>query len=286
MSNNHRNVVYYSNGFRCALIGLSALMIAGCSLHTEPGNTQVVAKVDGQEVTVYEVNQYVHQQSTYSGTPEQISRHAIDAVIDQHLLVAEAKLAEVDRKPEVMQTLLLNYKDTLIKAYLAQLAIQLPNPTAAEISAYYQAHSQLFSNRKLYVINQLHIQAEEEKQQQLINQLQASNSVGDFITGLGTQSILYDEWQTIVAPEAMSQYEQNAMITLPIDGVLILNQTEHAFDIAILVNRLPKPIALDMAKLTISELLIRESQAKKVAELIQGLRRHAKIEYLDQKHSP
>ena len=286
MQNNQRYVIFFSHSFKGALIGLSVLLIAACSFQAEPGKTQVVAKVDGQEVTVYEVNQYVNQQTSYSGTPEQASRHAIDAVIDQHLLVAAAKSAKVDRNPEVMQTLLLNYKDTLIKAYLAHLALQLPNPTAAEISAYYQAHSPLFGSRELYVIHQLHIQANEARQQQLISQLKTSNSVADFITGLGRQSILYDDWHTIMAPEAMSQYEQNAMVIMPIDGALIMNQTEHTLDIAILVNRLPQPIALDKAKLTISELLLRAAQTKKIAELIQELRQHAKIEYLDQQRSP
>ncbi|MHB1677784.1 MAG: EpsD family peptidyl-prolyl cis-trans isomerase [Sulfuriferula sp.] len=268
--------------FTChAILCSTVLLLAGCGHKADQGKTQVMAKVDGKEITVPEVNQYLSQQIYYNGSRKQIRRKAIDAVINQHLLIDAAKKDKLDRSPDVMQALLLSQKQTLIKAYLAQKFAVVSAPTAAEISAFYQANPVLFGNRVLYVINQVHILADAPLQHQLLNQLEASKTTADFMNELNQNAIPYDRREIIKAPESMSEYELEAMSKMPLDGTLVLNQTEKGLDLLILVSTIPEPIALNRAQLQITELLITQEKAKAIDNLLQRLRQQAKIQYLD-----
>ena len=266
---------------RHAILCSTVLLLAGCSPKTDHGQTQVLAKVNGKEITVPEVNQHLSQQIYFSGSRKQIRREAIDAVINQHLLMDAAKKDKVNRNPDVMQALLLSQKQTLIKAYLAQKVAALSTPAAAEISAFYQANPLLFANRVLYVINRVHILASVSLQHQLLKQLETSKSTADFLAELNRNAIQYDQWEIIKAPESMSAHELEAMSKMPIDCTLVLNQTEKGLELLVLVSTIPEPIALNRAKLKITDLLIAQEKAKAIDDLLLHLRQQAKIQYLD-----
>ncbi len=267
--------------FFSAALFLGAVLVSGCSSHSVQGRSQVVAKVNGDEVTVYEVNQYVQLQPLLAGTPEQIRRKAIDAVIDQHLLLSAARQAGIDRTPEVMQALLLDRKDTLIKAYLAQQSVDMPVHSPDQIKAYYLAHPALFGQRVLYRVGELHIQADSALQHKLITQLRDSKTITDFIAELDQAAIPYDEWQTVKAPESMSEYEFSMIPKMPIGSALIVEQTATQLDLLTLQGVIPEPIALERAKLRIADLLAEQEAKLKANNLVKTLRASAKIEYLN-----
>ncbi len=267
---------------RLALICLLPFLLAACNPKEEPGKYQVMAKVNGKEITVPEVNQYIDQMKSYRGSKTQIRRNAVNAVIDQHLLIAAAKNEGLDKNPVVMQMLLLSQKQALIKAYLDEQFKTLPPPSSAEISGYYQNHPLLFADRTLYVVNYYDIEADIEQQQKLLSQLEASNNSTEFFNALSHANITYDQRQTVKIPEDMSDIELKALAKMPIDGALVVSQTRKDMELLLLISKIPAPIPLNRAQLKITALLNAEEQARAKEAIIQKLRAHAKIQYLDQ----
>jgi peptidyl-prolyl cis-trans isomerase C len=259
---------------------VSAVLLAGCEHKPIDANkTQVVARVNGKEITIHEVNQYIQQLTELEGTPEQIKRRATDAVIDQNLLLQAAKKAKIDRDPDVLQALLGSDKNVLVQAYLARQFTQLPPPTEADIEAYYRAHPLLFGERKLYQLDQLEIQASEEEQGALITALRKSATVGDFIKWLKTQHMPFDEVSTVKAPEDMSAHEQAIFLKIKIGEAAVMKRTQETINITVLSSVQPQPVALDNVRLKVGQMLTEAARQQKIATLVQGYRHQAKIEY-------
>lgn len=266
------------------MILLSTALLAGCGHHAVEGTkSQVAAKIDGKEVTIHEVNQYLSRMEHIQGTPEQIRRRAMDAVIDQHLLLEAAKRARVDRDPKVLQSLLASNKDILINAYLARKITPPSSPSAAAVLGYYQAHPALFAERKLYQLDQLDIQANPEQQKKLLAALRDSATVEDFIKWLKTQRIPFDDIPTVKAPEDMSAQERDALLTAKVGEATVMNQNADGIGITVLTAAQPQPLSLDSVRIRISRILTAEARQKEIAALTEAYRRKARIEYMSGK---
>lgn len=263
---------------------LSVMLLTGCGHHgAGDGKTQVAAKINGKEITIHEVNQYLSSMRHVQGTPEQIRRRAIDAVIDQNLLLEAAKRAGVDRDPDVLQTLLASNKNILINAYLARKITPPSPPSAAAILAYYQAHPAFFAQRRLYQLDQLNIQANQEQQKNLLAALRDSPTIDGFIKWLKLQHIPFDAIPTVKAPEDMDAQERDAFLTIKVGEATIMNQNPDSIGITVLTAVQSQPLGLDEVRMKISRILIAEARQKEIAALIAAYRRKAKIEYMSVK---
>ena len=267
---------------RLALLCLLSTLLAGCSPKDQPGKYQVMAKVNGREVTVPEVNQYLDQMKSYQGSKQQIRRNAVNAVIDQHLLIDAAKKAGLDKTPVVMQQLLLSQKQALIKAYLDERTKSLPIPNSAQIGAYYQSHPLLFADRTLYVVEHYDIEADLAQQQKLLAQLQSSTNSAQFFDELSRSNIQYDQWRTVKIPEDTNNTELNILAKMSLDGALVVDQTRKGMELLVLESKISAPISLNHAQFKITRLLMEEEKTRATEALLQNLRSHAQIQYLDQ----
>ncbi len=270
---------------RSMLLGLMCvpIFLSGCSSShsVDKSKTQVVAKVNGEEVTVHEVNQYMTHLTQLDGTPEQMRKNAIDAVIDQHLLQTAAKQAKLDRDVNVVQAELDSKKNILIDAYKSRQFHAAVTPTQQQISAYYQAHPILFGERKLYQLQLLRVQVSAENQTALLAQLKQSENIDAFVSWLDTQHITYDINNAVKAPEDMSANEQGMLTKIKVGEAAILDQDQDRISIALLVATQPQAISLDHAQLRIRDLLIAQSTAQQVALWLKQARLNAKIVYTD-----
>lgn len=283
MKNQQQNRLPLSS--RSMLLGLMCvpIFLSGCSSShsVDKSKTQVVAKVNGEEITVHEVNQYMTHLTQLDGTAAQMRKNAIDAVIDQHLLQTAAKQAKLDRDVNVVQAELDSKKNILIDAYKSRQFHAAAMPTQQQISAYYQAHPVLFGKRKLYQLQLLRIQVSAENQMALLSQLKQSENIDAFVSWLNAQRITYDTSNTIKAPEDMSANEQGMLTKIKVGEAAILDQDQDSISIALLIATQPQAISLDHAQLRIRDLLTAESTTQLVAQWLKQARLAAKIVYTD-----
>jgi EpsD family peptidyl-prolyl cis-trans isomerase len=267
------------------LLGLMCIPIffSGCSSSNgvDKNKTQVVAKVNGEEVTVHEVNQYMAHLTQFDGTPEQMRKRAIDAVIDQHLLQTAARQAKLDRDVDVLQTELESNKKILIDAYKSRYFNATTAPTEQQISVYYQAHPLMFAERKLYHLQQLRIQSSAENQPALLEQLKQSDNIEAFVHWLDAQRIGYDISDTVKAPEDMGANEQGMITKIKVGEAAILNQDQNGLSLVVLTATQPQPITLAHARLRIQDALMADSAVQQAALWLKQARLNAKIVYTD-----
>jgi EpsD family peptidyl-prolyl cis-trans isomerase len=72
-------------------------------------------------------------------------------------LAAEALARRLDRAPAVMQALETAKAEVLARAYLEDVGRAQPEPSAVEVRHYYNAHPELFAERRLFTLEQIDI---------------------------------------------------------------------------------------------------------------------------------
>lgn len=119
--------------------------------------TQVAAKVGSEEISVHQINQVLQATGT-SSSPEAtqtMGREVLEKLIDQQLAVDQAIDAKLHRAPEVVNQIEAARREILARAYMQKVVAALPKPNPEEIKAYYKDQPALFSERRVYNLQEL-----------------------------------------------------------------------------------------------------------------------------------
>jgi peptidyl-prolyl cis-trans isomerase C len=128
-----------------ALAALACVALNGCgkpaSADTEP--SAPLATVNGVDIRMLAPAATV------------VDNARMEALIDSQLLQEEAIRNKLDRDPVVQRAIAQANTDILAQAHLQRKAAALAAPTVADIEGYLAAHPELFSERKLFQIEQI-----------------------------------------------------------------------------------------------------------------------------------
>ena len=133
---------------------LPLALAAGCegSEHRQ-GASQVAAKVNGDEITVYQVNSLLARSSGAgrNGTAG-TKTAALERLINLQLASQKAVEEKLDRSPEVVLAIENAKTEILARAHLSRIAAAHPAPSAEQVNKYYSDHPELFAQRQVYNI--------------------------------------------------------------------------------------------------------------------------------------
>src|SRR5882724_2066023 len=134
---------------------LAASVLIGCSQQSRnvPAG-QVVAKVNGQEITVHQLKNELTMSRGAVATSAAPTKQVLDSLIDEKLLAEQGKQRKLDHDPQVMLAIEKARRQIVAQAMQASLVALLPPPTPAEIKAFYEANSALFARRRIYTFHQ------------------------------------------------------------------------------------------------------------------------------------
>lgn len=135
------------------LIVSSSLLLASCD-KTPTG--QVAAIVDGDEITLQEINGELASMNVPSGVdPEVAQKIALQRVIDRRLLAKTAREEGLDKTPEffIRQRQLID--NMLIEQYRDKLQRAITVPSEEEIGRYVSENPEAFEDRKLLQVDQI-----------------------------------------------------------------------------------------------------------------------------------
>lgn len=149
-----------TNRFTLTLIAASlALSLSACGAKEEKkAATQVAAKVGSEEISVHQINQILSRTNSAGATPEAVksmSRDVLEKLIDQQLAVDQATEAKLHRSPDVVTQIEAARREILARAYLQQLTSGLGKPTTEESKKYFVEHPQLFSQRRIFNVQEI-----------------------------------------------------------------------------------------------------------------------------------
>jgi EpsD family peptidyl-prolyl cis-trans isomerase len=136
---------------------LLATLLTGSGCGGDGKPTQVVAKVNGDEITIHQVNSVLGRQGAAprEGQEQALKRQALEQLIDQLLARQQALEKKLDRAPAVVQRIEAARNEVLARAYLDQIAGTVAKVAPEEVKQYYAEHPALFSERRVYRLEEL-----------------------------------------------------------------------------------------------------------------------------------
>lgn len=112
--------------------------------------TQVLARVNGKELTVHQLNFLLQSKPQ---ADNKVKQQALDALVDQELLVQKAEELKLERDPTVLQMIEQSRRQILAQSALQKLAGAGDKLTDAQIADFYTKNPNLFSDRKIYTLD-------------------------------------------------------------------------------------------------------------------------------------
>jgi len=278
-----------SKGARAArLVVLPIVMaafLAACGDKSESGGeakaTQAAARVNGDEITVHQINQILQRQQGI--TPDQTdaaSQRILEGLIDQQLAVAKAEEQKLDRDPQIVQSLDAARRNILARAYLERTANAVAaTPTPEEIRKYYDEKPALFSQRKVYALQEFTVAGKPDEYKPLLTALQATKSPQEFGEVIKAGGLKFTANQVTQAAEnlPMSIIDQLAQVS---DGQALYITAQDGFKAVLVVASREQAINFDQAKPIIEQYLLTERRREAAQKEVKTLREAAKIEYL------
>ncbi|MFN3716191.1 MAG: EpsD family peptidyl-prolyl cis-trans isomerase [Thiobacillus sp.] len=265
---------------------IAAALTAGCGDNknetAEGGKpaTQVAAKVNGSELTVHQVNYAL--QRIPNLTPEQskaASLQVVKGLVEQELLVQKALEDKLDRDTNVVQALDAARRQILAEAYMARKLGTPAEPTDAEITEYFNAHPELFTQRKLYRLQEISVKVPADRRDAVRAQLSASKTLNDFAAWLKAENIPAQAAQGVkpaeqlpleILPQLARVGKGQAMVVNTPDGLLVI----------VVADTQMQPVGMEQAKPAIAKLLQQQARQKAAKAELDALKAAAKIEYL------
>ncbi|MHB1188305.1 EpsD family peptidyl-prolyl cis-trans isomerase [Thiobacillus sp.] len=246
----------------------------------EKGPTQVAAKVNGTELTVHQINYALQRipnldkdQSTAA------SLQVVRNLVDQELLVQKAVEDKLDRDPTVVQSLDAARRQILAEAYMGRKLGTPAEPSDAEVSDYFNKHPELFSNRKVYRLQEISIKAPKDKHDAIRAQMGASKTLNDFGAWLKAENLPVKAAQGVkpaeqlplqILPQLAKMADGQAMVVNAPDGLLVI----------VLAGSQVQPVTMEQAKPAITRLLQTQTRQKAAKAELDALKAAAKIEYV------
>jgi len=262
-----------------ALLLVGGLAACGDSADTQHA-TQTAARVNGQEITVHQVNQVL---ARLGGLDEQDAAKARDEVlarlIDQQLAVESARAAKLDRRPEVVAAIEAARRDTLARAYMESLVADLPPPQPDELRAYYRQHPELFSQRRIYTLQEILVD-DAGVLSLLEEQTRRGGSIEEIAAWLSNKGIRFTPLRDSTRPAEQIPLEMLPALHAAHEGQVVVASLPQGIAVVRIVATQSAPISEEEALPSIRQFLINRHHKQTIDDAIASLRKQATIEYL------
>jgi EpsD family peptidyl-prolyl cis-trans isomerase len=268
-------------GPRLALALLAtAALLAACGEKKDAAASQTAAKVNKDEVTVHQINFVLQQQRNLR--PEQAeaaSKQVLERLIDQQLALQKAEEGKVDRDPRVQQQIEAARREVIARAYLEKVGEAAAKPTPEEIKKYYDDKPALFSQRRIYQIQEIGIEAPQGRLAEVREKLSSAKNINEFVEYLKGSGLRFAGNQAVRAAEQLPLNSLDALSKLK-DGQAIIVPTPTGAQVVVLAGSRMQPVTEEQARPAIEQFIVNERRRKLVEDDVKALRAAAKIEYV------
>lgn len=153
------------------LMTVTAMFLASCGgkdsggggAATELEKGQVVATVDGQDVTIHELNAELQGVALPSGERRKlIEQAALQQVVNRHILADIARDRGLDKTPAFILQERRMRDALLVQLLQRQLASKLPAPTQDEARRFIEQNPDTFAQRKIFKLDQIQFAAPDD----------------------------------------------------------------------------------------------------------------------------
>jgi EpsD family peptidyl-prolyl cis-trans isomerase len=240
----------------------------------------VAVKVNTDELSVPQINAQLTKLPNVAPEQQQDTRRrVVQQLVDQQLLVQQAMEKKLDRDPEVLAALESARAQVLAEAYLQKSLFKSLVPSEAEIEKYFNDNPALFSERRVYRMQELATDLPADKVPQLQQVVTKANSLAEVEKWLKAQNAKTAVNGAVRAAEALPLAQLPAISKLK-DGELTLISNGRQTTVLHLLQSQPQPVDLEAAKPIIKQFLSAQKREEVAKSDLARLRETAKIEYV------
>jgi len=296
MQSSHQNArdlsLSFAPGFSptravCAALVVASVALAGCNRDTpvpETKSGQALASVNGEEITVLQLNEEVQRAGVPAAQQQTASKQLLQALIDRELLETEAAREKLDRDPKVMQAIERARSLIIAQAYMQKRVGDVGRPTEAEIEDYFNKHPQFFANRRQFSMNQLVLPASAVTPE-LRAAADKARSLEEVAAYLDTRKVAYGRAQVTRSTADLKPELAAKLLSMPKGQLFLVQEGQRALLTSIDEVR-DAPVSLAIAAPQIAQYLANRKSKELAQAEIQRLRATAKIDYLNKDLAP
>ena len=259
----------------------AAALLAGCGGGGGGrSSSQVAAKVNQEELSIHQINFRLQRQAGLK--PEQAEaagRQTLERLIDEELAVQKAMELKLDRDPKVVQAIEAARREIIARVYQEKTADAASRPGPEDIRRYYDSNPALFKERRVYTLQEIAIEVEPVKVEELKTRLQSAKTTAEFVEYLKVSNLRF------VANQAVRAAEQLPLASLPSlarmkDGEAVLQPTAAGAQVVTVLSSRAASVEETKARPVIEQFLWNENKRRMVHNDMKSLREAAKIEYV------
>ncbi len=263
-----------------AFAGMLVVLVSACNSKVEQKPGQALANVNGEEITVMQLNDELSRSNAPATQQEAARKQALEALIDRQLLISEAAKEKVDRDPRVVQAIERARSVILAQAYMQKRLGTPAKPTAAEVEAYYSQNPQFFAQRKHFDMREI-ILPTREVSDELKAVMDKTRSLDEVAAWLDQHKVKYQKAQLSRSGSELPPELSAKLLALAKGQLFIVREGERSMLVTIADIR-SSPVELDAARPQIEQYLVAKKGKESAEEEVKRLRASAKIAYINQ----
>ena len=274
------SLVARRSALAATVLCLSLVTVACGKGGDKKASSQVAVKVNGDEVSVHQVDLILRRQAANVPANQQdvVTRRVVETLVDQEILSQAARKDKLDQDPQVVQMMEAAKRDVLARAYLERLSDKVTEPSSDEVDRYYDSHPNLFSQRRLYSLQETTVAMPADKAAQLKEKLEATPSMEKLDEVLKAESVRSNTRQLSISAEDVPLGLLDQLAALK-EGRSVVQLQEGGGRVLTMINSKLSPIPPAQAKRLIAMHLVKERQRNALQQGVKALREQSKIEY-------
>lgn len=260
-----------------ALLLVAGLGLSACS--KEKGGGQSLARVNGEDITVLQVNDELAHANIPADQQQDASKKILESLIDRQVIVDEATREKIDRSPGVQQAIARAKAQIIEQAYLQSVTSKIDKPTTAEMSDYFRKHPEIFGNGKVYDMNSLLI-AGRDMNDKLKAELESAKTLEEIATWMKNHDVHFARGVASRNTMSMPPEMASKLMTMHVGQMFVVNEGGNSMIVSIAAIK-DNPIAFEDAAPAIEQYFKMKNTKEAVDTEVKHLRSLAKIEYLN-----
>lgn len=262
----------------CAIAGMALLASALVGCHGHSSSSQVVAEVNGRELTISELNQTL--QSLASSTPSAQAdiEEALQNLVDQELMAQAAIEEKLDQDASVREKLAAVRRSMLASSLQQRVVFSNMQFNDQQLHAFYDEHPELFHERRIYHTIEFQT-AGHPLAREMLDQVRQSQGVTQVRTLLGQTDYLSRETDSLSAAEEIPSDVLSKLFNAKVGDVSVEVALDGSATIVCLVDALNAPVSFEQSRQAIGHYLNGKKKREDLHQYLDALRKTAKIEY-------
>ncbi len=266
------------------VVGFVVLGLVGCSEQNEEKKgfeTQVAAIVNGEEITVHQVNDAIRQNRIKTNNDvdqKVVANQLLDKLVDQSVVYQAAINQGLDRDPEVVSAIEMAKVQVLNKAYLSKRLPKNISIPESEIKQYFEENQYIFAQRKIFDYTLLRIKATTEEKELFTKKLESLSNFDVFKNMLDETGVDYKQSRELAFSEKIIKSLLELMYTLNVNDVGLLTLSDGLLVVQ-LNDRVDKSVSMKDAKPIIEKILQNKKQQETLKNIVKHLKSSAEVNY-------